>query len=258
MNRVRSRTGIVLLSRAMPLLGVSVLDDRSTGDWLRLCISGALGIGIADTVVFMALRRLGPGLLAIVECTYAPTVVLLAVLFLHEQLNVAFLIGAVLVICGVAWVSTEQVSRPPDFRAGMVLGVLGIVSMAVGITLAKPALENGHLVELSLIRLLAGVGFQVVWIAIDPRQRVALKVLRPQAAWKTLLPASFLGSYVSMMLWLGGFKWGDVSSAAVLNQMSTIFTILLAWMILGEPITRRRLVGAGLAFSGAVLILAMR
>ncbi|MEL6344103.1 MAG: DMT family transporter [Myxococcota bacterium] len=255
MNLFKNLTAISLLLLTMPLLGVGFLAERTPEDWLRLTISGVLGIGIADTATFMALRRLGPGLLAIVDCAYSPTVVLMAVVFLGEQVGPIFLLGAALVVLGVGWASADRITRPPDFWTGLGLGVFGITAMAAGVTLAKPALESGHLVELTLIRLVAGVVFQLLWILVDPRQRHALQALRPQPAWKTLLPASFLGSYVSMMLWLGGFKYADASAAAVLNQMSTIFIIFMAWLILGEAVTRRKLIGAGVAMAGAITII---
>jgi len=254
LNLFKNSVAIVLLTLTMLALGVPFSETRSDGDWLRLAISGMLGLGLADTIFFMALRRLGPGLLAIVECAYAPTVVILSVLFLGEQPSAAFGLGALLVIGGVAWVSAERVDRPPDILLGMALGVVAVCCMAAGVTIAKPALENGHLVELTLIRLLAGVGLQLVWIASSRSQRAALAVFRPQAVWWTLLPASFLGSYVAMMFWLGGFKWADASVAAVLNQTATVFTIALGALLLKEPLTRRRLVGAGLALAGALTI----
>ena len=51
------------------------------------------------------------------------------------------------------------------------------------------------------------------------------------------------------------FKWADASVAAVLNQMATVFTPLLAWLVLREPLTRRRVLGIGVALIGVVAIL---
>jgi drug/metabolite transporter (DMT)-like permease len=257
LNLFKNTVAIVLLSLTMLALGESFPTDRSTGDWLRLVVSGAVGLGLADTIFFMALRRLGPGLLAVVECAYAPTVVLLAVLFLGEQPSAALIPGALLVVGGVAVISTERIERPPDLRRGLLLGVVAIGCMACGVTLAKPALASGHLVELTLTRLLAGVAMQLTWIAFDPRLHSALAVFRPQPVWRTLLPASFLGSYVAMLCWLGGFKWADASVAAILNQTATVFTIALGVLILREPLTRRRIVGASLAMAGAVTIVVL-
>ena len=73
--------------------------------------------------------------------------------------------------------------------------------------------------------------------------------------WRTLLPASVLGSYVSMLLWLGGFKWTEASVAAVLNQLTTVFIIILARLFLAEPLSRRRAAGAAVAVMGAIVVL---
>jgi len=80
-------------------------------------------------------------------------------------------------------------------------------------------------------------------------------VLWPSRVWRTLVPASVLGSYVAMLLWLGGFKWASASTASVLNQLSTVFTIVLAWIFLGERLSLRRALGAALAVAGALLVL---
>ena len=109
--------------------------------------------------------------------------------------------------------------------------------------------------DVTLVRLVAGVSSQLVWIALVPSERSAFAAFRPSAAWRTLVPASVLSAYVSMLLWLGGFKWASASTAAVLNQMSTVFTIVLARLVLGEPLTRRRALGGLMAVSGAVIVL---
>jgi drug/metabolite transporter (DMT)-like permease len=80
-------------------------------------------------------------------------------------------------------------------------------------------------------------------------------VLRPSPVWRTLLPASFLGSYVAMLFWLGGFKWTTASRAAVLNQMSTVFTIVFARVFLAEPLSRLRAAGAVVAMAGALCVI---
>ena len=58
-----------------------------------------------------------------------------------------------------------------------------------------------------------------------------------------------------MTIWVAAFKYTSVSSAAILNQTSTIFVVILAAWVLRETFTRRRLIGTVLAFSGALLVL---
>jgi drug/metabolite transporter (DMT)-like permease len=259
MNLFKNVAAAALLALTMPLAGVGFDPARSVGQWAVLALSGVLGIAIADTLVFMALRRLGAGVLAVVDCVYAPTVVLLGVVWLGERLSWGFAAGAVLVVAGVVCATAERAKPLPGETGGrlggVLMGVTGIAAMGIGVMLAKPILERGHLVEVTLVRMLAGVAGQALWIAVLPSARGALAVLRPSPVWRTLLPASFLGSYVAMLFWLGGFKWTTASRAAVLNQMSTVFTIVFARVFLAEPLSRLRAAGAVVAMAGALCVI---
>jgi len=266
MNLFKNVTALLLLAVTMPVLGLGIDWHRSSEDWWRLALSGVLGIALADTLVFMALRRLGASLLAVVDCVYAPMIVALSVAFLHEPLSAKFLVGAVLVVVGVL-IATSQGQRGGFGRqdrprrrlwAGIGFGIAGFAAMAACVVIAKPALERGHLVEVTLIRLVAGVLAQLCWIAARPTEYATMQVFRPGPVWRTLLPASVLGSYVGMLLWLGGFKWTSASTASVLNQLTTVFTIVLAWIFLGERITGRRAVGGAVAIGGALVVLLWR
>ncbi len=81
---------------------------------------------------------------------------------------------------------------------------------------------------------------------------------RPSIAWKTLVPGAIVGTYLSLVFWLGGFKWADASVAAVLNQMATIYILVLARLVLGETIVPRQVLGAGFAVAGALVIMLTR
>lgn len=259
MNLFKNVVALGLFALTLLVLGEPLPLERSGADWARLLVSGVLGIAIADTLIFMALRRLGASLLAVVDCAYAPTIVGFSVLVLGEPLEVGFLVGGVLVVGGVLLaVAQRPAAAPeegrPDLRAGALLGIAGIVAMALGVVIVKPVLEESGLVEVTAFRLLAGVVAQLGWAAAF-REGSTFDVFRERAVWKTLVPASVLGTYVAMLFWLGGFKWASASYAAVLNQLSSVFTIALAWLFLSEELTWRRGIGAGLAVSGALVVL---
>jgi drug/metabolite transporter (DMT)-like permease len=58
---------------------------------------------------------------------------------------------------------------------------------------------------------------------------------------------------MAMLAWLAGFKYTLVSVAAILNQLSTIFTFILAAVFLKEPVTLPRLIAIVMAVCGALL-----
>lgn len=259
MNLFKNTAAIGLFVGTMPLLGASVIWDRPAAEWLALVVSGVAGIAIADTLFFAALQRIGPSRLAIVECVYSPLIVLLSATFLAEPVGLALLAGAGLVALGVGVGSTERrdAATPLDL-GGVGLGAAAIVVLAVGVLLAKPVLAHREVAEVTLIRLLAGVAGQVLWSALRRFPATDFAAFRSRAAWRTLIPGAFLGTWLSMLLWMGGFKYANASVAAVLNQTTTVWVLLLSWIFLGERLTPRRALGAGLAASGALLIVLTR
>tara|TARA_Y100000389_G_C17029529_1_gene302754 strand:+ start:81 stop:347 length:267 start_codon:yes stop_codon:yes gene_type:complete len=70
----------------------------------------------------------------------------------------------------------------------------------------------------------------------------------------TIILGSFLGTYLSVIFWLAGFKYTISGRAAIYNQLSTIFIILLAFFILKEPMSKKKWVGVLLSISGALLV----
>ena len=236
--------------------GINFEGTSLTDVWI-LTISGVLGISLADTLVFTALRKLGASMLSIIDLLYAPTITLLSVAFLHETLSPTFGIGAALIVGGVAAATIQRGTEvPKDIWPGIAAGIAGIVTMAIGVVIAKPVLDRIPLVEATFLRLIAGVLGQLVWMAVIPRHREALAILKPSRIWVTLLPASILGAYIAMLLWLGGFKYADASLASVLNQMAAVFVLVLAKFFLGETLGPRKTVGAMCAFAGAVVVVA--
>ena len=71
---------------------------------------------------------------------------------------------------------------------------------------------------------------------------------------KSVLFGSFLGTYLSVIFWLAGYKYTLAGKAAIYNQLSTVFIILLARYFLNEAMTMRKTVGVSLAIVGAILV----
>jgi len=68
------------------------------------------------------------------------------------------------------------------------------------------------------------------------------------------MPGSFLGAYLGMILWLVGIRHTLVVLAALLNQLSVVVVIVLAWIFLKEPLTARKGIAVLLAAGGAGIL----
>lgn len=262
LNLYKSTLAIVFLLATLLVTGGGIDWQRSAADWWRLGISGVIGIAVADSLFFYGLRRLGPGLMAIIDCFYAPFVVLLAVVALGERPGAGFLVGSVLVVSGIGIATTDrsplkagEVRLGREHLGAVIAGIGCMATMAAAVVIAKPAIERSGLVEVTLVRLLIGTPALLLWVLLGRRRFEVLSVFRPAPVWRTLVPASILGAYLSTLCWIGGFKWAEASLAAVLNQTATVFIIVLGRVLLGEVVTARRALGAAAAATGAVLVL---
>ena len=257
MNLFKTAFGAVLFALTLIVTGTSFFPALPGHHYLLLFLSGLLGIAVSDTLLFVALNKLGAELTAIVDCVYSPFVIGLSILFLREEMNpiqsagVAFIVLAVFLI--TLRKSDAQIPRRTLF-AGIGIGVLSMFFSAAGIVLMKPVLGQAALIWASFLRLTTGTVFVGLFIAFQPGRRAILRPLRSPRNIRLLVPASFLASYLSLLIWMGGMKYTQASIAATLNQMSAVFIFILAAIFLKERITPLKLAAIILAFAGAVLV----
>ena len=242
-------------------LGEGFPTDRPMVDWLRLAASGVLGLAVADTLFFVALKRIGAARVAILDTAYAPTVVCFSWFALGDTLGPGFLLGAGCVVAGVLLANAQRGGFggvDPGAWVGALAGLAAVLGTAVGVILSKPVLEEGHLVEVTATRMIAGVVGQLLFSAAR-RDPTVFAAFRPSSgAWLWLLPATFVGTYLSMLLWMGGFKWAPASVAAILNQLATVYILVLARWWLREPVAGHQIAGAALAVVGAAVVMGGR
>ncbi len=257
LNLYKNTLASVLLLPTIWLFGGTLFRDVPASEYLLLMASGALGIGIADTLFFMCLNRLGAGLTAIVECLYSPSIISLSVLWLGERMTPLQIVGTLLIISAVFVATREKpqagLSRR-DLILGITFGVLGLAGMAVGIVMIKPLLERSPLLWVSEVRLLASVVVMVLILLLHPARRAIMASALSSRGWGYTLSGSFMGAYLSMIIWLGGMKYAQASIAAALNQMSNIFIFVFAAFFLKEPINLQRTIAILVGVAGAILV----
>jgi drug/metabolite transporter (DMT)-like permease len=252
-----------LFATLLFFLTVLVLGESAPEgiDWRHYAIllgSGILGVGVADLFFLMCLKRIGAGRQAIVSTAYSPPIIFLSWLFLGESLTgmqllgVTFILGAVLAV-GM----TREADGSEDFgrlRSGVFWGVAACFVQAISILMVKPFLAEWPLLWTTAWRMMGGLLSTVVMIALAKKEERTLAPFRQSSTWKVLLPAIVIGSYISLILWMAGFKYTDASIAAPLNQTSTLFTFILAAILLHEPVTLRRVGGLVLGLMGIALV----
>jgi drug/metabolite transporter (DMT)-like permease len=258
LNWFKSVVALLLFAVTLPLAGIAFFPGAPTPHLLLLLGSGVVGIAVADTLFFRTLTLIGAARAAIVSCLYTPLVAVASMLWLGESPTSKEIVGGLLVVSAVLLTQVRGISRdlaPGALPRGILLGALAMAANAGSVVAVKPILAAYPVVWSSGVRLVGGtLGLTLLAPAIVGGRRGGAAVFAPQRGWWVAIPAAFLGTYLSVMLWLAGFKYGATNSAAVLNQTTTLFTVVLAAIFLRERFTPWHGAATVLAFAGAAII----
>jgi len=256
LNLAKNLLALLFILPTLIVLGEPLAPAVPLGTIGLLLVSGVLGIAVSDTLFFHALNRLGASLTAIVDCFYSPFVIALSFIMLGERLAPVQLVGAGLVVSAVLTLSKEgkiEKLASRDLALGVVYGILAMFFVALGIVMVKPVLGGVSVFWATFVRIAGGAAALILLVPFLKNRRAILSPLLEGRNWKVLVPAAFFGSYLSLILWMGGMKYAKASVAAVLNQLNTIFIVIIAAIFLKEKLTGWKVLAVLLAFVGAYL-----
>jgi drug/metabolite transporter (DMT)-like permease len=260
LNLFKNTLAVLLILITMPFMGETIFRHVPIEDYILLFISGILGLGIADTFMLKGLNLVGAGLSAIVACLYSPFIIALSIIFLGERLAFLQIIGAAMIIMAVLTAVGKNghlkhnISRR-NLWLGILYGALANIATAVGIIIIKPLLARSPLLWATEMRLFSGIAVLVLATLFHrDRNKIALPKMNFRG-WIFTISGSFAGAYLSLILWLAAMKITLASIAAALNQTSTIFIFLFAYLFLREQLNTRKIIGLALGMTGTILVI---
>jgi drug/metabolite transporter (DMT)-like permease len=255
-NLFKNVLALILIVPTMLVFGQRFGSDLSPGQTAWLFLSGVVGIALADTLFLEALNRLGAELMAIVDCAYAPFVIVLSVLFLGERMTGLQTAGVGLIMVAVLMITLRRTDSGADrnlILSGIGIGIVSLFFQAAGIVMFKPILGGTTILWTALVRMAGGAAGAGLVTLFHRRRREILRSLRVPANLRSLVPASLFGAYISYIIWIGGMKYIQASVASALNQLNTIFIFVLAAVFLKERVTPVKVAAVAVAFAGALL-----
>ncbi len=258
LNLFRVSVSSALFAAILSSTGRSLWGVAATEDYLILVASGVIAIALSDTLFHMCLNRVGAGVNAIVDTLYSPFIIICAWFMLGETLG-PWQVGGLALILGAVLVTTRV--TPPkgtDRRTlvvGILLGVGAMASLSFGIVLAKPVLNRSDVIWATAVRQFGSLSVLVPVTLLHRDRRKLWRVFIPHGSWRYSLPGTIMGSFLALMFWIAGMKHTQAGTAAILNQTSTIYILILASLFLKEPFSWRRGVAAVLALGGIFMVI---
>lgn len=258
LNLFKNVLSAALLLPTLWLFGESLLHDAPPSHYAIMLLSGCIGIGIADTLFFYSLNTLGAGLSAVVDCFYSPSMIVMAMIFLGETLTLWQVVGVALIISAILTGTTGDSTRhipPRQLVKGILFGMAAVTLIAASIIIVKPVLAASPVLWVTEWRLIGGILILLVGLTLRRDRAAIVRSATHVHRWGYMVSGSFVGAYLSMMLWLGGMKFTQASTASALNQTTNVFIFIFAAVFLREPITLLRSVAIALGVAGAYLVM---
>ncbi|VVE78778.1 membrane protein [Pandoraea sputorum] len=254
----------MLLVFAMLLFALAVLrgwPSLSLEQWLRLTVSGLIGILVGDTILYTSLGRLGPRRNSIVFATNAPMTAVLGYFWLGEALGWRAVAGVALVTAGVAlaiafggrredahhWESVRG-----DVRVGVAIGLTAALCHSIGTLIAKPVMAAG----------VDPVGASAVRVGVSALGLTILAARRGRGIFSDFTPGTlaltaasgFVGVAVGMTLLLYGMGHGNTGVIATLSATTPVMVLPLLWIRTRQRPAAGAWWGALIASAGVALI----
>jgi len=262
LNPLKNTIGTILFVLTVLLISdVSAINNLSTDESLILALSGIIGITIADVLFLISLNILGTSRSAIINTIYSPMVIMLAYFILDESLTFADVIGGLMILLSILYLSfNQEKSSINNLNKGLLIGILAYSLMALGIIMVKPILNQfSNSIEMQLwiivFRLIPGTLLSYVTMSFMIKKKEIILQLSNKKIWPIILLGSFLGTYVGFAMWVIGMAKTSASIASILNQTSTIFIAFFGWLILKETFSRKMMICFFISIIGAFIII---
>ncbi|WP_315835766.1 DMT family transporter [Bradyrhizobium prioriisuperbiae] len=226
------------------ILGIAVLRGDSWNLSRRDVMVFAV-LGLANNALYLGLGYIGlhtisAGLGALIVSANPVFTSVLAAVFLGEQMSWRKVIGLLLGVAGVAVIVAHRISVGSDSSIGIAFSVGALVSIVAGTILFKVLAPKGSLWIGNGVQNLSG-GLALVpfaYLFADVSEIVPSGRLFAALAFLVLL-----GSILGYLLWFHMLTVFGATAASAWHFVMPPLGMLFGWMILGEHVATRDLLG---------------
>lgn len=239
------------LVRALPagLLALALAGTLPRGAWWwKAAVLGTLNIGLFFPMLFLAAERLPGGVAATLGASQPIMVAGLAVVVLGERLSRWRLGWGVVGVIGVGLIVLGPEAALDG--TGLLAGLAGAASMALGVTLTKRWGRPEGVGPLAYAGWQLTAGGLVLLVPTLLVEGVPPDVDGPAVGGYLWL--GLVGGLLAYTLWFRGLRSLPVTATALLGLLSPLVAAGLGAAVLGEALTPPQLLGFALALAALV------
>lgn len=249
------RTIVVLLMSIMMVLiagSAGTITQVSGKTWLFLVLSG-LATGGSWLCYFKALQIGNVNKVVPVDKSSTVLAMLLALIFLHEEISLTKCIGIMAVSAGIfLMIEKKQVNEERHGACWLPFAVMSAVFAALTSILGKIGIDG---VESNLgTSIRTAVVLVMAWLmVIVTRKTHEVRKIPPKEFLFICL--SGLATGASWLCYYKALQDGPASVVVPVDKLSILVTVLFSWVVFHEKLSVRSLIGLVVLTAGTLIML---
>ena len=234
--------------------GLAVLRQVGWRDLSGTMVLGASGVLLYNLCLFNAARLIEASRISVFVALNPVVTVLLAAIFLREQVTATRWSGIAMALGGVWVVATRGELASLAANSGMgELSMLGAVfGWAIYTLLGRRTLRT--LDALVATVLAAGWGTLFLLIAAWPQLRALPASAFAPGVVTSIVYVGVFGTAIAFVWYYQGIEHIGAARAVAFNNLVPVLGVLFGWLILHEPLTASLATGCALTVGGVYLV----
>ena len=261
-NIVRCATNAGVLVAALLLLGqAGALAALPTRTMVLVVTSGVVGLGVGDTLYMVGLKFVGVSRAVPLAATYPLFSLIWATLLLHQQLTIAAVLGAAVIVLGIWLLSREKAGQKTIVKSrlaliGLSVSLVTAVIWSVSITMMNVAVSGvtslGANYAIVTLRIASVALFFILLAPFLDREHGFLKIKRNAVV--ALCIGGLIANGVGWLLLNYSFLNTSLTHAVPISSTSPLFAAIAGFMLFHERMTKEAVLGATAIVAGICLI----
>ena len=274
MNHLRLLLAAVVVSilafLAAPSVFLSLFSSLYAKAWLWLGLSGVLALVIGDFFSFRSYAILGPQHGSVLT-TLSPAAALIAgIILVNEHINIVGIAGMLITIVGVMSISLGRTQRStiPDHGhgsvfSGIVLGILAACCHGSALALSKKGFieqANNHqqigAIEASMVRIVAAMLFLYLLSLFMGKLKPAFTHINDsRKGMQNTVLGTIFNPVASVTLSMVAILYINVAVAQTIFSTVPLFALFISRIVYKEKITKHSIAGVIAALIGVALLI---
>ena len=252
---------------------IQLFNSQYLQAWWWFGLSGIVGLTIGDYFAFSMFAILGARIGSVLLTMAPAAALMLGSFMLDEHISAIGILGIVITIFGVIYVSLGRKVRMkiPDhghgkISKGIFFGILGALCQGAGLVLAKKGFiaeqqlnYSIHPIHATFIRMIVGTAFIFILTLVAGRFGKVISPLKENKdhGIRYAVLGTIFGPFLGVCLSLYAVALIDASVAQTIFSLVPVFALVFSFLFYKDTISGKSLAGVVIAVGG-VLILVWR